>query len=73
MATTANRSPLYPHIRVTLSDCDGNVYLIIGTVARALRAGGVSEPEVTAFVESVFHAESYADVLRRIWHTVEVD
>lgn len=40
----------YPHISVELSGSDGNVFAVLGNVQRALRRGGVSAEEVSAFV-----------------------
>jgi hypothetical protein len=38
--------PRYPDVRVKLSGEDGNAFVVLGRVARALRAAGVPRDEV---------------------------
>lgn len=39
----------YPHITADLSDDDGNAFVVIGKVAKAMRRAGVSDKEIDAF------------------------
>ena len=41
--------PKYPHIRVPLVGEDGNAFMILARVAKALRRAGVSEAEVSLY------------------------
>jgi len=41
--------PKYPDIEVELSGRDGNAFMIIGRVMRALRFGNVPQSEIDAF------------------------
>ena len=41
--------PKYPYVTVSLSDTDGNGFLIMAAVVRALRLAGVSDDEIAAF------------------------
>jgi hypothetical protein len=42
--------PKYPAVEVELVGADGNAFNILGLVNRALRKGGASNAEVSAFV-----------------------
>jgi hypothetical protein len=64
--------PTYPHVTVRLTGTDGNVYSIIGHVARALRRE-VSPQAATAFTDAAFACHSYDEVLRLAMNTVEID
>ncbi len=46
---TFSDDPKYPDIDVTLTGIDSNAFSIIGTVADALRKGGVSREEINNF------------------------
>ncbi|MFW6008148.1 MAG: hypothetical protein ACOCP8_02680 [archaeon] len=41
----------YPNIEVELSGQDGNAYMIIGRVSKALRTNGVEEDQIKQFRE----------------------
>lgn len=43
--------PKYPNITVRLTGTDGNAYAILGTVQRALRKNGVSQQEISQFMD----------------------
>ncbi len=44
-------SPKYPNVTVQLSGEDGNAFLIMGRVGRALRRAGVPSKEVGEFTD----------------------
>lgn len=39
----------YPNVKVQLSNMDGNAYVIIGAVRKALRRAGVPDVEIDQF------------------------
>jgi hypothetical protein len=55
--------PKYPDIDVQLSGEDGNAFLIIGSVAKALRRANVEDTEINAFREEAMSG-NYDNVLR---------
>lgn len=61
----------YPAIEVALSEGDGNAFVIIGTVMKALRKGGVSAAEIEVFRDEAMEAD-YDHVLQTCmkWVTV---
>jgi len=61
----------YPDVAVKLVGEDGNVFSVIGRVARGLRRGGHADAAV-AFEEAAFNADSYDEVLRLAMSYVEV-
>ena len=40
----------YPDIEVQLTGVDGNAYVIVGTVGRAMRKAKVADAEINAFM-----------------------
>ena len=58
-------------VPVRLTGTDGNVFAIIGTVAKAMRRAGFSA-EAKAFEEAAFSSESYDAVLVLAFQTVDV-
>lgn len=66
--------PKYPDISVVLShDCDGNVFMVIAKVAKALRVGGVPQPIISEFAEDVIKSRNYDEALRTVMRWVEVE
>jgi hypothetical protein len=63
--------PLHPEVTVHLTGQDGNAFSILGRVQRALRQAGVSEGEITAFVDEACSGE-YDHLLRTVMRWVEV-
>ena len=61
----------YPHVHVQLTGTDGNVFAIIGTVARALRRD-VGAAAANAFTSAALACGSYDAVLRLAMATVDV-
>lgn len=64
-------APAFPHVRVRLSGTDGNVFMVIGRVAAALRRGenGVA---ADAFAANAFQCGSYDEVIQLAMATVTV-
>lgn len=64
--------PKYPHVTVELSGEDGNAFMIIGRVARALRRAGVADPIVKQFSDDATSGD-YDNVIATAmkWVTVE--
>lgn len=61
----------YPQIEVILSGGDGNAFVIIGSVMKALKKGGVSAAEIEVFRDEAMEAD-YDHVLQTCmkWVTV---
>ena len=64
--------PKYPEIVVNLSECDGNAYMLMAKVRKALKRGGISEDEQNAFTEEAKSGD-YFNVIDTCekWVTVE--
>lgn len=54
--------PKYPAVKVQLSDTDSNALAIMGAVSAALRRAGVSDEEITLFLEESTSGD-YDDLL----------
>mgnify|MGYP001231011094 FL=1 len=65
-------TPKYPEITVKLVGEDGNAFSILGKVKRALRSGGVSDAEVSEFLEEAT-AGDYDHLLRVVMNWVNVE
>jgi hypothetical protein len=65
-------TPRYPHIRVRLTDTDGNAFGILGLVQRAMRAAGVPEAQRQEFFAEATSAD-YAHLLETVQRWVHVD
>jgi hypothetical protein len=63
--------PEHPHVRVRLSGGDGNVHIIIGKVAVALRRQ-VGDAAADAFNAAAYQCGSYDEVLQLVMRTVRV-
>jgi hypothetical protein len=62
----------YPSVHVQLTGINGNVYVIIGAVAAALRRE-VSADAAEAFTAVAYACHSYDEVLVLAMNTVDVD
>ena len=60
-----------PGVSVQLINRDGNVFNVIGSVARALRKAGLEEM-AKEYQEACFRATSYDEVLRITMSYVEI-
>lgn len=63
--------PKYPDIEVELSGQDGNAFMIIGRVQRALRNAGVDKEEITRYVEEATSGD-YDNVIQTSARWVEI-
>jgi len=63
--------PTYPGVTVRLTGSDGNVFMIIGNVAREIRRH-VGGDEATAFHAAATSCGSYDEVLQLVMRTVSV-
>lgn len=63
--------PKYPHIHVHLTGADGNGFMVVGQVSRALKRAGVSAEERQAFREEAM-SDDYGHLLQTVIKTVEV-
>lgn len=62
----------YPDVSVQLSGMDGNVYLIIGLVSKALKRAGRREA-AQDFKNAAMSCGSYDEVLQLAMRTVDVN
>jgi len=70
LATPQN--PLFPSINVALINGDGNIFVIISKISKALEKNGVSGVERSQFFNEVTAANSYTEALNKCcrWVTV---
>lgn len=64
--------PKFPDVTVVLSGQDGNAYLIIGRIARALKLGGATKEDVETFIKEAMSGD-YENVLRTCMKWVNVE
>jgi hypothetical protein len=69
--THPSHQPTYPDVQVQLTGLDGNVFVIIGAVARALRRQ-VSAAAAQEFTAAAYACGSYDQVLILAMTTVDV-
>lgn len=50
-------TPKYPHIEVQLSGEDGNAYAIVGRCRQAGRRAGLSQEELSLFINEAFSSD----------------
>jgi hypothetical protein len=65
-------TPKFPDVHVQLSGHDGNVFLIIGRVRKALEQGGASREQVDEFTNEVMSADSYGGALSTVMRWVNI-
>lgn len=63
--------PKFPNITVPLAGEDGNAFMIVGRVRRALRDGGVTEPALSEFTTEAMSGD-YDHVIQTVMATVNV-
>lgn len=61
----------YPEVKVRLTGQDGNAFMILGLVQRALRRAGVSQDEINEFLAEATSGD-YDHLLQTAMNTVEV-
>lgn len=69
---TTSTTPRFPAVHVRLSGKDGNVFLIMGRVCRALAQAGATEDDVKSFMNEMMAAGSYGDALQTVMRWVDV-
>lgn len=62
----------YPHVEVELIGQDGNAFLILGRVQKALRRAGVPQAEIDAYMDEATSGD-YDHLLATTMKTVEVN
>lgn len=62
----------YPHVKISLMGEDGNAFMIIGRVQRALRTGGVPAEERDKFLQEAMSGD-YNNVIQTAMRWVEVN
>jgi hypothetical protein len=65
------QTPKYPHIEVKLAGEDGNAFAIMGRVARAMRAAGLTKIDIRCFQDEAMRGD-YDHLLRTVCETVTV-
>jgi hypothetical protein len=64
--------PMYPEVVVELIGQDGNVFNVIGRVAKVLKRAGQREA-AKEFQNAAFACRGYAEVLQQVMRTVTVE
>jgi len=59
------QNPLFPNIKVPLIGKDGNIFLIISKISKALENNGVSSTDRSQFFSEVTGANSYTEALNK--------
>ena len=62
----------YPQVKFNLSKSDGNVYMILGGVRKAMRRAGISNKEIDAFTDEA-KSGNYDHFLQTVMKTVETE
>jgi hypothetical protein len=69
---TTSTTPRFSNVHVKLSGHDGNVFLIIGRVRRALLKAGATQEQLNCFTKEVTSAGSYDEALAVVMRWVDV-
>jgi len=59
------QNPLFPDIEVPLIGEDGNIFIIISKISKALANNGVSSEDRSQFFNEVTEADSYTEALNK--------
>ena len=62
----------YPHVKVRISDGDGNSFFILGRVRKALRRASIPDEEIEQFSEEAMSG-NYDHLLQTVMRTVDTD
>lgn len=66
--------PKYPNIIMSFDPrrTDGNFFIVVGSVRKALREAGIDDLEISAFTRDVIDTQNYAEAIDAIkkWVTV---
>jgi hypothetical protein len=66
------QEPKFPEVVVQLTGEDGNAFVIIGAVRKAMRLAGVSDEDVEAYTNAAMEGD-YNQLLRVTMQTVTVE
>lgn len=69
---TTSTTPRFPDVHVRLSGEDGNVFMIMGLVRRALVQADATADDVKAFMSEMMDAGSYGEALQTVMRWVHV-
>lgn len=61
----------YPNVTVELVGVDGNAFVVLGTVQKAMRKAGIDKADIEAFVTEAT-AGDYDHLLQTVMKTVNV-
>jgi len=64
--------PKYPNVKVKLVGNDGNAFVVLGQVRRALKNAGISEEEIKKFTDQATSGD-YDNLLNTCIEWVEVN
>ena len=64
--------PMFPEITAELSNCSGNVFSVIGTVAKAMRQGKAGKEAIDAF-QAEAESGDFDHALQTCFRTVNVN
>ena len=62
----------YPHIKVNLSDCSGNAFMIVGKVGREMRNSGVHNDAIEYFIQDASKGD-FDDLLQTCMQWVNIE
>jgi len=65
-------SPIFSNIKVQLKGVDGNIFVIISIINKALKSNGVSSIDRTQFFNEVTGSNSYTEALNKCCRWVSV-
>ena len=63
--------PLFPEVEADLSNCDGNVFAVIGTVKKAMKRARIDQEAIDAFQAEATSGD-YDHALQTCMRTVDV-
>lgn len=69
---TETRNPIYPNITAKLSDRDGNIFSVLGTVSKSLRKNKVPEAEIDKFTTEALNASCYHTAIQVCFKWVNI-
>ncbi len=64
-------APKFPHVRVQLTDMDGNSFAILGRVIAAMKEAGIDQSEIDDYLKRAM-AGDYDNLLKVSEETVDV-
>ena len=67
------RNPIYPNITAKLSDRDGNIFSVLGTVSASLRENKVPKAEIDKFTTEALGASCYDAAIQVCFSWVNIE